>query len=65
MKQYKCIKVKLLNFIINYDFLKFKLINDHRAVGQKVQLVNKTAITLGDVSEHDSFVNGACPVGLE
>lgn len=32
---------------------------------QRIQLVNKTTITLGDVSEHESFVNSACPVGLE
>lgn len=32
---------------------------------KKHQPVNKTAITLGDVSEHESFINSACPVGLE
>lgn len=32
---------------------------------KKLQPVNKTTITLGDVSEHESFINSACPVGLE
>lgn len=45
--------------------LKWLNISVWGCVSEEIQPVNKTTITLRDVSEHESCINSACPVGLE